>query len=242
MNDFQNIGIFLQLAAMIILLLKIICTFDCTGVSGRTQILYALVLSTRFLDLPYEFQISLPSFIIKIVYLFVAYLTVLFIFFVHRSTYEREYDTFRFDLLIGACTVMALLCTYKKWELLSILWHFSVFLETFAIFPQIYFTTKANYTGSSLVFYVGMLACYRAFYTVHWIYLLLVEGYVDNYYVAASGSTQFIIYCGYFVWMVPIFKAQYAHLKNDESQLDVVSIAPNDFECNISKNESLFNN
>jgi hypothetical protein len=135
---------------------------------------------------------------------------------------------------------MALLCTYKKWQLLSILWHFSVFLEALAILPQIYFTAKANYAGSSLVFYVGMLACYRAFYTVHWVYLLLVEGQVDNYYVAASGSAQFLIYCGYFVWMVPIFKAQYAHLKNAESQLDVVAIAANGSERNLRINEPLF--
>ncbi|KAJ8683109.1 hypothetical protein QAD02_018901 [Eretmocerus hayati] len=211
MNDFQNIGVSLQLVGMIILLLKILCTLNCTGISGKTQILHALVFTTRFMDLQDEFRMSLPSFILKIVYLSVIYLTVLSIFVICRSTYEREHDTFRYELLIGACTLMSLLASYKNLELLRILWYFSIFLEAFAIFPQFHMTEQARYAGSSLVFYVGMLACYRGFYIVHWAYLIFYHGKLENCLVTLAGGAQFLIYCVYFVWMVPIFKAQYPH-------------------------------
>lgn len=152
---------------------------------------------------------------------------------------NRFYKYTRFDLLIGACTVMALLSSHKKLELLSILWYFSIFLETFAIFPQIHFTARARYVGSSLVFYVGMLTCYRAFHIVHWAYMFLMKGHVDNYYVAVAGSAQFLVYCGYFFWMIPLFKAQYSHLKSTDSQPSVFTIVANGTDDGARRNESL---
>ena len=133
----------------------------------------------------------------------------------------------RIDLLIGFCTLMGLLSTYQRWEIFAILWYFSIFLEAFAILPQIHFTTKGRYVGSSLVFYIGLLACYRGFYIVHWIYLFAREGLGQrfDYFVVASGFVQFLVYAAYFVWMVPVFKAQYVHLKNVESQSNIVTVA-----------------
>lgn len=132
---------------------------------------------------------------------------------------------FRIDLLMGACTVLALLSTHRNWTILPILWHFGVFLEAFALFPQIHLTARTRYVGSSLLFYVGMIACYRAFHIVHWLYLLSRGEHLENYYVAICGFGQFFICCGYFGWMLPIFKAQYAHLKDvDEGQPRVMAV------------------
>ncbi|XP_008206083.2 ER lumen protein-retaining receptor 3 [Nasonia vitripennis] len=249
MDHFENIGVLLQLIAMVMLLLKIVSTQDCTGLSGKAQILYALVFTTKFLDLPNDLKTSPPSFVLKVAYLFIAYLTVLSIHFIGTKHSDREHDIFRIDLLMGTCTLLALLSTHRNWTILPILWHFGVFLEAFALFPQIHLTAKTRYVGSSLLFYVGMIGCYRAFHIVHWLYLLSRGEHLENYYVAICGFGQFFICCGYFGWMLPIFKAQYAHLKNvDEGQSRVVAVVAVrvngnlDVAKNASKSETSINN
>lgn len=131
---------------------------------------------------------------------------------------------------------MALLVTYNKWEALHVCKYFSVFLETFAILPQIKFTANAKYAGSSLVFYIGMLAFYRGFHVVHWTFLYYFKNQIDDYYVVSAGTLQFIIYCHYFVTLVPIFKAQYKNTRN--SRLNVVANGTDD---NLKKTEPLLN-
>ncbi|XP_023245226.1 uncharacterized protein LOC111642874 [Copidosoma floridanum] len=225
MDMLQLFGDYLHLLGGVILLLKLLLTKNCAGISGKTQILFALVFTMRYLDLPLELQVSLLSFVIKIIYLFVIYLTVTSIVVIFKKSYNQEYDTFRFELLIGVSIVLALLASYKKWEPLEVLWYTSVFLETFAIFPQIQFTIRSRYVGSSLLFYVGLLACFRTFYVAQWAYQFLALEHIGNYVVVATGIVQFVIYCSYFVWMIVIFKTQYVNL---ESQIiiqpDVLTI------------------
>ena len=125
---------------------------------------------------------------------------------------------------------MALVSTYDQWDALTILWYFSIYLETFAIFPQIHFSTKSKYIGSSLLFYVGLLACYRLFFVVHWTYLYIELKYYDvysrylKYDVVAAGTIQFLIYCSYFVWMVPRFKMQYSIIKAESDRIGMQSV------------------
>lgn len=76
------------------LFLYLINTFF-SGLSGKAQILYALVFTTKFLDLPNDFVTSLPSFVLKVAYLFITYLTVVSIYFIGKRTYDREHDVFR---------------------------------------------------------------------------------------------------------------------------------------------------
>lgn len=118
----------------------------------------------------------------------------------------------------------AVITSYNNLDILSILWYFSIYLETLAILPQIIFTINARYAGSSLVFYVGMLASYRLFHVVHWGYTIYTRQLVDSYFVVLNGTVQLIIYCGYFGWMVPLFKAPYDDLKNIDATSDVVRI------------------
>ncbi|XP_058807829.1 ER lumen protein-retaining receptor 3-like [Phymastichus coffea] len=235
MKDFQNIGVVLQLAAMLILLIKIVFTRNCSGLSGRTQILHALAFSTRFLDLPDELEVSILFFALKIVYLLIAYMTVAVIFIACRRTYEQEYDAFRIDYLVGACLTAAIITSYKHLDILSILWYFSVYLETFAILPQIFFTRNADYAGSSLVFYVGLLACYRLFDVVHWGYGIWTASLADSLFVVVNGTLQLLIYCGYFSWMVPLFQTRYDHLRDANAMSEVTKVS-SDVTSNGIKN------
>lgn len=164
-------------------------------------------------------------------------------FLTHRHTWitiVRKYFFFRIELLIGACAVLAFLATYNKWEILHICKYFSVILETFAILPQIQFTSNAKYAGSSLVFYIGMLVFYRCFYVVHWSYLYVIKHEIHDVYIVLSGTLQFIIYCHYFVTLVPIFKSQYAKCENTcNSQINIAGVVANGTDDNPKKSEPL---
>uniref|UniRef100_A0A671LN71 ER lumen protein-retaining receptor 2-like n=1 Tax=Sinocyclocheilus anshuiensis TaxID=1608454 RepID=A0A671LN71_9TELE len=65
MNIFRLTGDLSHLAAIIILLLKIWKTRSCAGISGKSQILFALVFTSRYLDLLTAF-ISFYNSIMKV--------------------------------------------------------------------------------------------------------------------------------------------------------------------------------
>lgn len=66
MNIFRLTGDLSHLAAIIILLLKIWKTRSCAGISGKSQFLFALVFTTRYLDLLTSF-ISLYNTTMKVI-------------------------------------------------------------------------------------------------------------------------------------------------------------------------------
>lgn len=137
---------------------------------------------------------------------------------------------------------MAMLVTYSRLSFELIFWYFSHFMEALAIFPQIHFTDQAKTVGSSIMFYVGMLMCYRGFYVVHWFYVWYLYDVIDNMYIAFTGTVQFIIYVGYFAWMVPYFKHRYARFSFENGQLvTVVSVQANGNDDHSKRDETTFN-
>ena len=76
-----------------VLLLKIHATKNCSGVSLKTQELYAIVFVTRYLDLLFSF-ISLYNTIMKLIFIGSSACIIWYIRF-HRvvsQTYDREQD------------------------------------------------------------------------------------------------------------------------------------------------------
>lgn len=67
MNVFRILGDLSHLLAMILLLGKIWRSKCCTGISGKSQILFALVFTTRYLDLFTNF-ISIYNTVMKVVF------------------------------------------------------------------------------------------------------------------------------------------------------------------------------
>ncbi|MBN3311533.1 ERD22 protein, partial [Atractosteus spatula] len=99
MNVFRLTGDLSHLAAIIILLLKIWKTRSCAGISGKSQILFALVFTTRYLDLFTSF-ISLYNTSMKVIYIGCAYATVYLIYVKFKATYDGNHDTFRVEFLV----------------------------------------------------------------------------------------------------------------------------------------------
>ncbi|KTG07171.1 hypothetical protein cypCar_00025168 [Cyprinus carpio] len=178
MNIFRLTGDLSHLAAIIILLLKIWKSRSCAGISGKSQILFALVFTTRYLDLLTSF-ISLYNTCMKIIYVGCAYATVYLIYGKFRATYDGNHDTFRVEFLVVPVGGLAFLVNHD----------FSP-LELFMI-------SKTGEAETITTHYLFCLGVYRALYLFNWIWRFYSEGFFDMIAIVA-GVVQTILYCDFF--------------------------------------------
>lgn len=69
------------------------------GISGKSQLLFALVYTTRYLDLLSTY-ISAYNTFMKLVFISASYATVYLIYMKFRATYDHNHDTFRWGELL----------------------------------------------------------------------------------------------------------------------------------------------
>lgn len=195
MNIFRLTGDLSHLLAILILLSKIWRTRSCSGISGRSQILFALVFLTRYLDLFTHF-ISLYNTTMKIFYITSSLGTIYLMYRKFKATYDRTHDTFRVEFLIIPAVILAVLVNHD-FEVLEILWTFSIYLESVAILPQLFMVSKTGEAESITSHYLFALGAYRALYILNWIYRYYTEGFYDLIAIFA-GIIQTILYCDFF--------------------------------------------
>lgn len=206
MNIFRLIGDLSHLLAIVLLLLKIWKTRSCAGISGRSQILFALVFITRYLDLFTHF-ISVYNTVMKVFYLSSSIGTIYLIYVKFKATYDRIHDTFRIEFLIIPSAIFALLINHE-FEVLEILWTFSIYLESVAILPQLFMVSKTGEAESITSHYLFALGAYRALYILNWIYRYYAENFYDLIAILA-GIVQTVLYCDFFyLYITRVLKGQ----------------------------------
>lgn len=132
MNIFRLVGDVSHILAILILLLKIWKTRSCSGVSGKSQIMFMLCFITRYLDLFIHF-VSLYNTIMKVLYISASIGTCYLIYVKFRATYDGNHDSFRMEFLIIPAAGLACLLNHK-FSVIEVLWTFSIYLESVAIF------------------------------------------------------------------------------------------------------------
>jgi len=195
MNIFRLTADLSHLLAVIILLLKIWKSRSCAGISGKSQILFTVVYTARYLDLLTTF-ISVYNSTMKTVYLTASYGTLYLIYVKFKMTYDHNHDTFRVEFLLGPCVLLALLVNHA-FTFVEILWSFSIYLEAVAILPQLFMISKTGEAESITSHYLFALGAYRALYIFNWIYRYYVESHYDLIAIVA-GIIQTILYCDFF--------------------------------------------
>jgi len=195
MNIFRLTGDLSHLLAIIILLLKIWKTRTCAGISGKSQILFAIVYTTRYLDLVTTY-VSLYNTLMKLVFIAAAYATVYLIYLKFKATYDHNHDTFRVEFLIIPSVILALLINHDL-TFLEVLWTFSIYMESVAILPQLFMVSKTGEAESITSHYLFALGSYRALYILNWIYRYVTEDHYDLIAIVA-GVVQTVLYCDFF--------------------------------------------
>lgn len=196
MNVFRLEGDFSHLLAIILLLASIWKNRSCAGISGKTQILLAIVYLTRYLDLFIVF-ISVYNSVMKVVFIFGTLATTYSIFAQFRATYDRDHDSFPIEVLIIPAMVLSVLFNHGFY-LLEVVWTFSVYLEAVAILPQLYLIGKKGEAEKVVIYYLIALASYRGLYILNWIWRYYMEGHYDLIAISA-GIVQVFLYSGVFV-------------------------------------------
>ncbi|KAJ7968771.1 ER lumen protein retaining receptor family protein [Quillaja saponaria] len=200
MNIFRFAGDMTHLVSILVLLLKIYATKSCSGISLKTQELYAMVFLTRYLDLFTDF-ISVYNTVMKLVFIGSS-LAILWYMRMHptvKRSYDKEMDTFRHYFLIGASFALALLL-HEKFTFLEIFWAFSIYLEAVAILPQLVLLQRSGNVDNLTGQYVLLLGAYRAFYILNWIYRYLTEPQFSRWISCISGIVQTALYADFFYY------------------------------------------
>ncbi|ESO13239.1 hypothetical protein HELRODRAFT_63815 [Helobdella robusta] len=207
MNIFRLVGDLSHLAALIILLLKIWKSRSCAGVSGKSQIMFAMVYMTRYLDLFTTF-VSVYNSVMKVVFLLFSFVTVYLIYFKFKATYDGNHDTFRVEFLVVPVAGLAVLVNHE-FSFLEILWTFSIYLESVAILPQLFMISKTGCEAETITsHYLFALGIYRALYIANWIFRYYMEGFFD-FIAIVAGCVQTILYCDFFyLYVTKVWKGK----------------------------------
>ena len=83
-----------------------------SGISGKSQILFALVFTTRYLDLVTSF-ISVYNTVMKLFFIVSSCVTVYFIYHHFKATYDSNHDTFRVEFLVVPVGGLAVLVNHE---------------------------------------------------------------------------------------------------------------------------------
>lgn len=195
MNLFRLIGDLSHLLAILLLLWKIWKSRSCAGISGKSQILFALVFLTRYLDLVTSF-VSLYNTCMKIVFITATVATCYMILMKFKATYDVHHDSFRVEFLVVPVAGLSVLVNHEL-SVMEVLWTFSIYLESVAILPQLFMISKTGEAESITSHYLFALGSYRALYIFNWIYRFYFEGFFDIIVVVA-GCVQTVLYCDFF--------------------------------------------
>ncbi|XP_041362691.1 ER lumen protein-retaining receptor 2 isoform X1 [Gigantopelta aegis] len=209
MNVFRLVGDMSHLLAILILMAKMWKTRSCAGISGKSQIMFALVFCSRYLDLFTSF-ISIYNTAMKVFFITSSIFTVYLMFFKFKATYDSNHDSFRMEFLIVPVGGLAFLVNHD-FTPVEILWTFSIYLESVAILPQLFMVSKTGEAETITSHYLFALGSYRALYLLNWVYRYYFEGFFDLIAVVA-GCVQTILYCDFFY--LYITKGQYKAIKD----------------------------
>uniref|UniRef100_A0A915Q6T2 ER lumen protein-retaining receptor n=1 Tax=Setaria digitata TaxID=48799 RepID=A0A915Q6T2_9BILA len=197
MNIFRFAGDSSHLIAIVILLVKIWKTRSCAGLSGKSQLLFAFVFSSRYLDLFTNF-ISPYNTIMKVFFLISSYGTVCVMFFKFKATYDRIGRKGALGQKNNDFGELLKMFERDKHEKnMVIAWSFSIYLEAVAIMPQLFMLSRTGSAETITAHYLFALGTYRAFYLLNWIYRFYTEKFFDPIAVVA-GVVQTVLYADFF--------------------------------------------
>ena len=205
-NCIQLVGDTFHLLSFVIIIYKIFRDKSCQGVSAKTFEIYLLVFCTRYLDLFFRY-ISFYNTFMKILFISAS---IFILYLMHykqpyKNTYLRKTeDIFPHIYLI----IFALIMTFvinKDYSLWGLIWSFSLWLESVAVFPQISIIAKTNGFFSYTAHYLAALGSYRFFYILLWIYRYYKQRRI-MWVSVISGSLQVLLYVDFFYLYIKNFR------------------------------------
>ncbi|EAY01140.1 ER lumen protein retaining receptor, putative [Trichomonas vaginalis G3] len=191
-NIFRYIADFTHLASIVLLLYKMFSRKTCVGVSLKTHILYLSIYLFRYCN-PYLFDPPLYNIFFKFTYIISSIVIIALILTKYKRTYEKRHDNFRIIIIYIICLPLAYFTSPSNriWQLTNC---YSLWLEAFAILPQLFLISRSRKVDVMNKEYIFLLSIYRLFYLINWIYKYFTETGSTATYVWITGILQTIIY------------------------------------------------
>lgn len=204
MNIFRILGDLSHTASKCILIWAIHTNQSAEGVSLITQMLYAAVFLTRYLDLFWVSPtVSWWNFVLKLFYILSSLYIVLAMLRIFPRTREREkawkFGGICFAGALVAAPFVTLIFQGKATNFFEILWAFSIILESVCVLPQLLLLRQTTVPTVIDSFYLVTLGSYRAFYILNWILRGAQEHFFDPI-VVIFGIVQTAFYVD-FAWV-----------------------------------------
>ena len=202
MNVYRLSGDMLHVMSILLLLIRLLKSKNCTGLSCRMQEMYLVVFICRYLDLFWAYY-SVYNSVMKVVFILsTAYLIYLMRFNKTSpvtQSYDRSLDNFPHEkFLLAPCAGLALI-TCDEFNMWEIFWTFSIWVEAVAILPQLLMLQQSreveNLTGN----FVAAMGAYRGLYILNWAYRYLVEGHF-TWQPVVAGVIQTGLYIDFFYY------------------------------------------
>lgn len=207
MNIFRFIGDMSHLGAIFLLLWKIWKTKSVAGISFKSQAFLALVFVTRYLDI-FHF-ISVYNTCMKLTFIGASLTTCYLIYFKFKGSHDRTHDIFGVKYVLVPCVVIAFFTAFfTHFNILEMLWIFSIDLEAVAILPQLWMVQKTGEAESITSHYLFAMGSYRAFYLLNWIYRYVQDGHRD-WVAIAGGMVQTVLYSDFlYLYITKVLQGQ----------------------------------
>ncbi|KAL8834952.1 MAG: hypothetical protein Q9170_003529 [Blastenia crenularia] len=146
------------------------------GVSLITQILYAVVFCSRYLDLFWSNPKHLPwNFVLKLFYIGSSFyiISIMTQAFARTREKERAWKLGGFSLGVSAAAAPLVLLVFRSWHphyrFHEVMWTFSEILESICVLPQLVLLRQTSVPTVIDSFYLVTLGSYRGFYVLNWI-------------------------------------------------------------------------
>ena len=179
------------------------------GISYKTQLLYVIVFSTRYLDLLWSY-VSLYNTLMKLFFIGSSSYILYLMKIRFRPTNDPSIDTFSLPYILAPCAILSLIFNYADNEawFSEILWSFSIYLESVAILPQLFLLQRTGEAETITTHYLFALGFYRALYIPNWIYRYATESFIDPIAII-SGLIQTALYADFFyIYFTKVIRGQ----------------------------------
>ncbi|KAH6884512.1 ER lumen protein retaining receptor-domain-containing protein [Thelonectria olida] len=168
-NIFRIMGDLSHMLSKCILIFAIHRNRSAEGVSLITQILYALVFCTRYLDVFSEK--SAWNFVFKIFYILSSFYILGVMQWVFARSREREIAWKIGAIILGgsfALSPFIMMIFERAWGFRTWMWVFSQILESVCVLPQLLLLRQTTVPTVIDSFYLLTLGSYRALYCINW--------------------------------------------------------------------------
>ncbi|KAK0391728.1 hypothetical protein NLU13_1227 [Sarocladium strictum] len=168
-NIFRIIGDLSHASSKCILIFAIHRNRSAEGVSLITQLLYALVFCTRYLDVFVESYVW--NLVFKIFYLLSSFYILGIMQWLYPRSREREIAWKLGAIVLGGSLILSpfvMMIFERSWGFMRWLWVFSEILESVCVLPQLLLLRQTTVPTVIDSFYLLALGSYRALYCVNW--------------------------------------------------------------------------